>query len=456
METNQSRRAFLRRTATLGIAGGAAPFVTQLAAIGEASAAVASDYKALVCVFLYGGNDYANTLPPYDMASHTLYTNARPGLAHLRDDLTATALNPLNALGGRQYALAPTMAPLLPLFDAGKMAVVLNVGTLVRPTTKAQYQANSVALPPKLFSHNDQQSYWQASNAEGATSGWGGRIGDLLQSGNGSAALTCISASGNATYLSGRSAIQYVTGTNGPTPLIGNASTLYGSSAAASALRSIMGGARSHLVENEHATITKRALDLYAQVNGALAGAPAANFPLFPTGNSLADQLKIVARMISVSQELGAKRQVFFVSLGGFDMHDFLVRDHPTQIGRLAAAMRAFHDTMEGLGVANKVTSFTASDFGRTLTQNDDGSDHGWGAMHFVVGGAVNGQRIYGSPPAVGHNTPDDVGQGRLLPTTSVDQYAATLASWFGVSDSSMATVLPNIGNYSTRNLGFV
>ncbi|MCW4461334.1 DUF1501 domain-containing protein [Sphingomonas sp. BT-65] len=456
METNQSRRAFLRRTATLGIAGGAAPFVTQLAAIGEASAAVASDYKALVCVFLYGGNDYANTLPPYDMASHALYTNARPGLAHLRDTLTATALNPLNALGGRQYALAPTMAPLLPLFDAGKMAVVLNVGTLVRPTTKAQYQANSVALPPKLFSHNDQQSYWQASNAEGATSGWGGRIGDLLQSGNGSAALTCISASGNATYLSGRSAIQYVTGTGGPTPLIGNASTLYGSSAAASALRSIMGGARTHLVENEHATITKRALDLYAQVNGALAGAPAANFPLFPTGNSLADQLKIVARMISVSQQLGAKRQVFFVSLGGFDMHDFLVRDHPTQVGRLASAMRAFHDTMEGLGVADKVTSFTASDFGRTLTQNDDGSDHGWGAMHFVVGGAVNGQRIYGTPPAVGHNTPDDVGQGRLLPTTSVDQYAATLASWFGVSDSSMATVLPNIGNYSTRNLGFV
>lgn len=456
MDTDQSRRAFLRRSATLGMAGGAAPFVTQLAAIGEASAAVASDYKALVCVFLHGGNDYANTLPPYDAASHALYTAARPGLAHLRDALTATALNPLNALGGRQYALAPTMAPLLPLFDAGRMAVVLNVGTLVRPTTKAQYQANSVALPPKLFSHNDQQSYWQASSAEGATSGWGGRIGDLLQSGNGSAALTCISASGNAVYLSGRSSIQYVTGTNGPTPLINNASTLYGSTAAASALRSLMGGARSHLIENEHAVISKRALDLYAQVNSALGSAPASSFPLFPAGNSLADQLKVVARMISVSQELGTKRQVFFVSMGGFDMHDFLVRDHPTQIGRVAEAMRAFYDTTAALGVADKVTTFTASDFGRTLTQNDDGSDHGWGATHFVVGGAVNGQRIYGTPPAIGHNTPDDVGQGRLLPTIAVDQYAATLASWFGVSDSSLATVLPNIGNYSTRILGFV
>lgn len=147
---------------------------------------------------------------------------------------------------------------------------------------------------------------------------------------------------------------------------------------------------------------------------------------------------------------------MFFVSLGGFDMHDFLVRDHPTQIGRVAAAMRAFYDTTAALGVADKVTAFTASDFGRTLTQNDDGSDHGWGATHFVVGGAVNGQRIYGTPPAIGHNTPDDVGQGRLLPTISVDQYAATLASWFGVSDSNLSTVLPNIGNYSTRNLGFV
>ncbi|MBX3593052.1 DUF1501 domain-containing protein [Sphingomonas sp.] len=457
MHDNQSRRAFLKRSAALGIAGGAAPFVTQLAAIGEASAAVASDYKALVCVFLYGGNDYANTLPPYDQASWDLYNAQRSTLAHSRASLAATLLNPAAALpGGRQYALAPTMSGLIPLFDAGKLAVVLNVGTLVRPTTKAEYTAKSVALPPKLFSHNDQQSYWQASSAEGASSGWGGRIGDLLQSGNGTSALTCISASGNAVYLSGRSSIQYVTGTSGPTALINGASSLFGSATAASALRSIMGGARTHLIENEHATISKRALDLYAQVNGALGGAPAANFTLFPTGNSLADQLKIVARLISVSQELGAKRQVFFVSLGGFDMHDFLLRDHPGKVGQVADAMRAFYDTTAALGVADKVTTFTASDFGRTLTQNDDGSDHGWGSMHLVMGGAVNGRRFYGTAPAIGTNTADDVGQGRLLPSTSVDQYAATLASWFGVSSGNMATVLPNIGNYSTTTLGFV
>ena len=457
--SDQSRRAFLKRSAALGIAGGAAPFVTNLAAIGEAAAATASDYKALVCVFLYGGNDYANTLPPYDQASYNLYAAARQNLAHPRDTLAATLLNPSTALaGGRQYALSPTMAPMVPIFDAGKMAVVLNVGTLVQPTTKAQYTANSVRLPPKLFSHNDQQSYWQASNPEGATTGWGGRIGDLLQSGNGTSTLTCINASGNAVFLSGRTAIPYSVGTTGPIALLNNGTTLFGSTAAASTLRSLMTGTNANLIANEHAIVSKRALDTYAQVNSALASAPVANFPLFPTGNNLASQLQIVARLISVSQELGAKRQVFFVSQGGFDLHDNLLAQHPGLLGNVASAIRAFYDTTVALGVSDRVTTFTGSDFGRTLQSNDDGSDHGWGSMHFVVGGAVSGKRFYGTPPAIGNNTADDVGQGRLLPGISVDQYASTLASWFGVSASNMSTVLPNIGNYnpSTWNLGFV
>ena len=456
---DQSRRAFLKHSAALGLAGVATPFVTSLAAIGEAAAAVSSDYKALVCVFLYGGNDYANTLPPYDQTSYNSYQAARSNLALSRDTLAATLLNPATALaGGRQYALAPAMASLLPVFDAGKLAVALNVGTLVQPTTKTQYSSNSVKLPPKLFSHNDQQSYFQASNPEGATSGWGGRIGDLFQSGNGSSTLTCVNASGNAVYLTGKSAVQYAVGTSGPIALLSNSNSIYGSSTVASTLRSMMTTPSSHLLSNEYATVTKRSLDTYSLLNGALAGAPAANFPLFPTGNSLADQLKVVARMISVSAALGAKRQVFFVSLGGFDMHDNLVADHPKQIGLVADALRAFYDTTVALGVSDRVTSFTASDFGRTLTSNSDGSDHGWGSMHFVVGGAVNGKKLYGTPPAIGNNTADDVGQGRLLPTISVDQYAATLASWFGVSASDLPTVLPNIGNYnaSTWNLGFV
>lgn len=459
MTNDQSRRAFLKRSAALGAVGAAAPFVTSLAAIGEAAAATAADYKALVCLFMFGGNDYANTLPPFDQASYNLYAAARQGLAHGRDALAPTLLTPSTALaGGRQYALAPTMAPLVPIFDAGRMAVVLNVGTLVQPTTKAQYNARSVPLPPKLFSHNDQQSYWQASSPEGATSGWGGRIGDLLQSGNGTSTLTCINAAGNAVFLTGRTAIQYSVSTNGPIALLNNNSSLFGSTTAASTLRNLMTGTDTNLMANEHGRISRRALDTFAQVNSALMGAPAGNFPLFPANNSLADQLRIVARLISVSQELGARRQVFFVSLGGFDMHDSLAADHPTQIGLVANAMRAFYDTTVALGVADRVTTFTASDFGRTLQANNDGSDHGWGSMHFVAGGAVNGRRFFGTPPAIGNNTPDDVGQGRLLPTIAVDQYASTLANWFGVSATDMPTVLPNIGNYnpSTWNQGFV
>ncbi len=455
---DQSRRAFLKQSAALGIVGAAAPFVMNLAAIGEAAAATAADYKALVCIFLFGGNDYANTVVPYDQASWNQYNSLRGTIALPREQLAATRLVPATPLpGGLEFALHPNLAPLVPLFDAGRLAVLLNVGTLIQPTSKVAYQNRSVPLPPKLFSHNDQQSFWQASNPEGATSGWGGRIGDLLMSGNGSAALTCINVAGNAVYLTGRSAVQYSISTNGPVPLLNNSSSLFGSAAGMTALRNLMTAPRSNLFEAEHAAISKRSLDLQAQVTGALAAAPALTTP-FPAGNTLADQLRTVARMIAVSEGLGAKRQVFFVSLGGFDNHDSILTTHPVLMTRVGAAMRAFHDATVELGVADRVTAFTASDFGRTLTSNANGSDHGWGSHHFVMGGAVRGRAIYGLPPALASNGPDDVGQGRLLPSTSVDQYGATLARWFGVGDGQMSTVLPNIVNFnqSSWNKGFL
>ncbi|MEH3100163.1 DUF1501 domain-containing protein [Sphingomonas adhaesiva] len=453
---DESRRAFLRRAALLGLAGTAAPFAGTLGAIGEAAAATGSGYKALVCVYLAGGCDYANTLVPYDPSSYDAYAKVRGSIALGRD--TLLALDPAGLSGGRQYAMAPALAPLAELYAQGKVAPILNVGTLVQPTTKAQYNNRSVLLPPKLFSHNDQSSYFQASNPEGAPSGWGGRIGDLVQSGNGAASLTCINASGNAVYLTGRQAVQYSVGTGGPIALLSSSKTIYGSATAAQTLRDLITRGHPNMLANEHARVSKRALDTFAQVNGALANAPAANFTLFPTSNSLADQLKMVARMIAVAGDLGVRRQVFFVSMGGFDVHDNILTTQPMLLGKVAAAMRAFHDTTVQLGVSEQVTTFTASEFGRTLTSNGDGSDHGWGSMHFAMGGAVKGGRSYGIAPTVGINTNDDVGQGRLIPTTSVDQYAASLASWFGVSASDMRTVLPNIGNYdaSSWNLGFV
>jgi len=455
---NAARRAFLQRASTLSLAGVATPWALNLAALSQASAATATDYKSIVCVFLYGGNDYANTLVPYDSDNYLAYQAQRPTLAYARDALAATALTPSVALaGGRQYALAPELAPLLPIFNAGHLGVMLNVGTLVQPTTKAQYTAKSVPLPPKLFSHNDQQSVWQSSSPEGATSGWGGRMGDVFESGNGNATFTCVNVSGNAVFMAGKTAVQYQVSTNGSVAINGIAKPLFGSTACSNALRTLVTQASTDLLAAEYNRVVSRSIDADAVLSAALSGAPALATP-FPTGNALADQLKMVARMISCASDLGAKRQVFFVSLGGFDNHDGLLSVHPGLLGTVSAAMSAFYSATVELGVADKVTSFTASDFGRTLAGNNDGTDHGWGSMHFMMGDAVKGQRFYGTPPAVANNGPDDVGQGRLLPSTSVDQYAATLGKWLGVSDTDLLTLLPNLSNYDAgaRNLGFL
>jgi uncharacterized protein (DUF1501 family) len=457
MSSDQSRRAFLKRSAALGLAGSAAPFVTNLAAIGEAAASVATDYKALVCVFLAGGNDFANTLVPYDQATYNLYQGLRPNIALARDALTPTLLTTTTPLaGGGQYALAPTMSPLMPIFNAGKLVPVLNVGTLIQPITKAQYVANNVPIPPKLFSHNDQQAFFQsAASAEGANSGWGGRMGDLFEAGNGNATLTCVNVAGNAVFLSGKVATQYSIGPNGPVAVQSNQPVLFGSATASQTLKAMISAPRTHILEAEHARVAKRSVDAFGQVSAALGGAPTLS-TYFDLHNSLSIQLNMVARLISVSQQLGAKRQVFFVAQQGFDCHSVLSTKQPALLSGLSDALKSFYDATVEMGIADKVTTFTGSDFGRSIVSNDDGSDHGWGGTHFVMGGAVKGKQIYGKSPIYANNGPDDVGQGRLLPTTSVDQYAATLASWFGVTDSQMSTVLPSIGNFSTRNLGFV
>ncbi len=449
-----SRREFLKRSSALSLAGSAAPWALNLAAIGEAAAQSAGDYKALVCVFFYGGNDHGNTLVPFDAPTHASYAALRGGLATPLAALGPTALAPALALAnGRQYALAPELAALKPVFDAGRLGVLLNVGPLVVPTSKAQYAARSVPLPPKLFSHNDQQSVWQASNPEGALSGWGGRIGDLFAAGNGQSTFTAVSVAGNAIYLSGRSAVQYQVTSNGSVPINGIGNTLYGSSAAAQALRSLITSAPgANLFEREHARVVQRSIDAHGALGTALAGqAPLATvFPATP----LAGQLAMVARMIAARNPLGARRQVFFVSIGGFDNHDNLATDHPALLAQVGPALAAFDAATIELGVSSQVTTFTASDFGRTLSSNGDGSDHGWGSFHFAFGGAVRGQRFHGQAPVPGNDGPDDVGQGRMLPTMAVDQLAATLATWMGVGASDLASVVPGIGNFSARDIG--
>lgn len=453
---NIKRREFLRRSGMLGgMVAGAAPWALNLAAIGEAAAQTANDYKAVVCIFMQGGNDYGNTLIPFDNVNYNAYATIRQRLAYKQSDLAATVLNPAVALpDGRQMALAPELAALKPLFDAGNLGIIANIGTLIVPTTLAQYKAQSVPLPPKLFSHNDQQSFWQAGKPEGAGSGWGGRMGDLMLSGNGGSLFTAMSIAGNALYLSGNQVSQYAVSTQGAYGLRALESSLYGSAKSSAALRSLITQSRPHQLENAYVKITNRSLAGNAILKTVLdPNGPPPFSTVFEAANPLAQQLKQVARLIANRGQLGAKRQVFFVSMGGFDTHDSLASAHPALLRQVASAMSSFFAAMKELNMSDAVTSFTASDFGRTLAVNEDGSDHGWGSHHFVMGGAVNGRQIHGKLPAIAVNGPDDVGQGRLLPTTSVDQLGAAIATWFGVSASDMGIVLPNARNFDLNAL---
>lgn len=457
--TNQSRREFLRTVAKLSVAGGATPFAVNLAGIGAAAAQTANDYRALVCVFLFGANDHNNTVMPYDTANFNAYTAARAGLTRTQADMLpldpATPLTGPNA--GRQFALPKEMAPLKTLWDQNKLAIVANVGTLIEPATKLQFQNASVPLPPKLFSHNDQQSIWQASAPEGARYGWGGRMGDLLASRNASSVFTCNSVSGNAVFLAGEDVVSYQLSTSGSTAVGGLTGSLFGSSSAGATLKSLITAGGFDLFSQDLADIMDRSIDANVTLTAALATAPDLPIPAaIPTSNRLAQQLRMVARMIAQRNVLGAKRQLFFVSIGGFDTHDNQLDTLPGLHTQIADALSYFQTTIDGLGVGTEVTTFTGSDFGRTLTSNGDGSDHGWGSHHFVMGSAVKGRNFYGTFPIMGLNNNDEVGSGRLLPSTSVDQYAATMARWFGVGDTDMRLVLPNIGNFANSNLGFL
>ena len=465
-----TRRAFLRRSAQLAMTGVALPTALNLAAMADAAAFNAADYKALVCIFLYGGNDYANTVVTYDDPSHAQYSAIRSNIALPKLDLAGTVLAPTVALpNALQYAFHPAMTGLAGLFNSGAAAVLLNAGPLVVPLTRAQYQGNNrrdYPLPPKLFSHNDQQSIWQSSSPEGSTIGWGGNIGDLALSANTNSLFTCISVTGNAVFLSGDQALAYQVSPGGAVKINSVSGNVYGSAAVRNAISQLVQRADSpHLLEYEYNRVTVRAIGAETGISSALNLYPTTSAPFntFPTDNSLSGQLRMVARLIAARDTLQTRRQVFFVSLGGFDLHDNLVSQQPTLMRRVSEAMTAFYNATATLGVADKVTAFTASDFGRTLSSNGDGSDHGWGSHHLMVGGAVRGRAFYGAAPpvSVGNSATDandawHVGQGRLLPGTSVDQYAATLAKWFGVADNELNGILPNMPNFSVRDLGFM
>lgn len=509
------RRTFLGMTGALSALGSAAPFALQLAAAGSAAAQSGSDYKALVCVFLVGGNDAHNTVLATDTDSFNRYWAARntgddpialmpvgtaptpPGQTSPVTGRVSDAYSP-EAWGGvlpispltpnpvpagtsafqRTFALHPFLRPLQGLFEQRRLAVVANVGTLIQPISKQQYRDRSVPIPRALFSHNDQQSVWQAGAAEGARVGWGGLMGDLLANANGGSTLfTAISTAGNAVFLSGRDVIQYQLTTSAQPALVVNGAvggSLFGSASAPARLRETIQdiGLGSDFAA-DYATVTARSVNSAASLNstftrpevaGVLA-APGFTNPLTGVGeaNALALQLQTVARMIAASGTLGVRRQVFFVSLGGWDNHDIQNRTQSVNLAKVAHALSYFDAALGDLAGGDRrssVTTFTASDFGRNFNTNGDGTDHAWGGHHFVMGGAVRGGDIYGQYPtlgvdASGFSNPNMTGAA-LIPTVSVDQYAATLGAWFGVSDGALDAIFPNLRNFGARSLGFV
>jgi uncharacterized protein (DUF1501 family) len=498
-----TRREFLKRASAFSMLGTAGPLAMNLAAMSEAAAQTASDYRALVCIFLTGGNDAYNTVLATDAASWSTYTATRTqepdSIALLKDVAPNTSaergtparlggvlpIEPLTAQPGRSFALHPLLKKTQAYFNLGKLAIVPNVGPLLRPTAKADYTRAGFPLPPRLFSHNDQQSTWQTMTPEGAATGWGGRMADLLAGRNASAgaAFTAISALSNAVWLTGNSVLQYQVQPYGATA-VGPWGQAFGSTAALAAIkRSMLGQTKNAVVaESDLRKLASRSFSAQAQLSSAMPqasmaphgtpGYDAYSDPLLcytsplngeKTYNYLAHQLQAVARIIEARNTLGLKRQVFFVSLGGFDTHDNQNRNHANLLTQLDHALGYFELTLMQLGVDKQVTTFTASDFGRTFTSNGDGSDHGWGGHHFVMGGAVKGGDIHGAFPVYGTNdgsnnfsSPNQITNGSLLPAISVDQYAATLGSWMGVSDVDLLGILPSLTNFTTRNLGFL
>ncbi|MDP9108595.1 MAG: DUF1501 domain-containing protein [Pseudomonadota bacterium] len=467
MTANTSRREFLRRASLLSLASGtAAPFAMNLMTMGSAAAQAApTDYKALICLFLQGGNDSHHMVLATDPTAFNAYTAIRKTTDAAQIALDPASLLPIVPATAQAvssgFGLHPNLGGVQRLFAAKRAAIVANVGPLIAPLTRAQWNAHSVPVPRSLFSHNDQISTWQASAPEGTRTGWAGRMGDLLVAGNAKSTFTCVSVSGNSLLLSGNTVLPFNVGANGSVAVAGLSGSLFGVPAGADAYRNIITGARSHLFEKQVAGVTNRSLAGQAELQAGMlpvAGVPTPTQYTNPNSgtlqtNSLATAFQTIARVIGGHAALGARRQIFFVNVGSFDTHDGQNTRLADFYARIGHAMEYFDQAMTALNLSNNVTTFTASDFGRTLASNGDGTDHGWGSHHMVFGGAVKGGDLYGSFPPYVMNGDQDVGGGRLLPTVSVEQYAGTMARWFGLSAGDLATVFPNFVNFGSQPL---
>jgi uncharacterized protein (DUF1501 family) len=454
-----SRRRFIGRACAAVGATGMLSALAQLRMIGALAAdSVPADYKALVCLFLYGGNDSNNMLIPTDSADYQTYAADRTVLAIPQASLLP--ITPKTYSDGRTWGLHPSLPEVQQLFSQGNLALLANTGTLVQPVTLAQYNAGSVALPPQLFSHANQQVQWQSSVPDQPfTTGWGGRLADIVNALNSNPKISMsVSVAGQNSFQVGNVVQQFAVNPTGAVTLAGTTGSSI-ATARYAAQQSILNLQEQNLFEAAFGGTTASAITDGQLLNTLLASAPVLT-TAFPA-TSIGTQMQMIAKMISAAPQLGLTRQVFFASLGGFDLHSDQLGAHATLFADLSQALNAFYSATTELGVQNQVTAFTASDFSRTFNTNGTndgtaGSDHGWGSHHMILGGAVHGGDIYGQVPLLELGGPEDTGRGRWIPTTSVDEYSATLATWFGVSAANLPVVLPNIGRFATSNLGFV
>jgi len=413
----------------------------------------ATDYRALVCVFLFGGNDSNNTIIPTDDASYKVYQSVRGVLA-----VPMSAMAPVTSVSGAPYGFHTLLKELASLFSSKELAVVANVGSLVQPVTRAMYQGPQAPVPANLFSHLDQQSQWQTSIAQGnSVTGWAGRAADyvLAQKINLGTFPTVVSLSGNVLEAAGRHT-QAIAVNAGQSLQLAGFNTSAASQARFNALTKLLTTDNGVSLVQAANQVLSMSIDDARQLTNALGKAT----PLKTTfpGTGLGAQLKQVAQIIQAQSLLGMSRQIFFCSLGGFDTHTGELGTLNGLYPQVSQALAAFYNATQELGMAEKVTTFTESDFNRTFQPTSgDGSDHAWGGHHLVLGGAVKGGQIYGKFPIFELGGLDDTDtRGRWIPTTSIDQYGATLCSWFGIPDSALPTIFPNIVNFSTAKLGFL
>jgi len=468
--TREDRRNFIKALGALCAGGAAYALLPQLEMVGRALAADPGpdDYRALVCIFLFGGNDSFNMLIPYEQAEYDAYSTCRggtydasanpTGLGYAREELLQ-----ITDTGSRRWGLNPRCGGLKTLFDERNLSFLANIGTLAVPVTKAEVRARSKLLPAYLYSHNDQQRQWMTGTSFRAmSSGWGGRVGDRLHAFNTvmPALPPGISLGGNNLFQLGASTMPFSVSSNGPARVERfNRESDNASRIRAKAMEDILARSYTPLLTDRYGLISETALELNLALRGALASEGTLETG-FPADNPLAAQLRMIARLIKVSRgsSIGHKRQIFFASMGGFDTHQnqMAANGHGLLLQRLGEATLAFRDALREIGALNEVVTFSMSDFGRTLNTNGNGTDHGWGGVQFVMGGAasaggpVNGGQVFGTYPLLELDGPQAMGRGQMIPTTSVTQLGATLARWMGVSSGDLQAIFPGLGNFDT------